>query len=154
MVWKEYINMDREFFDENLMLLLFQLLKFRKLRKSKCKKIYIRRRPPKFWVQNIFNYNLQQNLRFPQYSSRYYLPRRKKPPEVFLEIPQNSQENNCARVSRASGLQLYLKRDSGGCFSRVFLFIPFCYLVVQHWKFFYCLRKLFFLIYAKRHSLY
>ena len=64
MICKKYINMDKEFFDENLLLLLFQLLKFRKLRKSKCKKIYIRRRPPKFWVQNIFNYNLQQNLSF------------------------------------------------------------------------------------------
>ena len=51
--------MDKEFFDGNLLLLLFQLLKFRKLQKSKRKKIYIRRRPPKFWVQNIFNYNLQ-----------------------------------------------------------------------------------------------
>ena len=49
-------------------------------------KIYIRRRPPKFWVQNIFNYNLQQNLRFLQHSSRYYLPRQKQPPEVFCKI--------------------------------------------------------------------
>ena len=40
-VCKKYINMDKEFFDGNLLLLLFQLLKFRKLRKSKCKKIYI-----------------------------------------------------------------------------------------------------------------
>ena len=37
---------------------------------------------------------------------------------VFLKISQNSQENSCARVSfpiklQASGLQLYLKRDSG-----------------------------------------
>ena len=45
-------------------MLLFQLLKYKKLRKSKCKKIYFRCRPPKFWVQNIFNYNLQQNLSF------------------------------------------------------------------------------------------
>ena len=30
--------MDKEFSDENLLLLLFLLLKFRKLRKSKCKK--------------------------------------------------------------------------------------------------------------------
>ena len=45
--------MDEEFFDENLLLLLFLLLNFRKLRKSKCKK-NIRRRPPKFWVRNIF----------------------------------------------------------------------------------------------------
>ena len=72
MVCKRHINMDKEFFDENLLLLLFQLLKFRKLRKSKCKKIYIRRRPSKFWVQDNFNYNLQQNLRFHQHSSRYY----------------------------------------------------------------------------------
>ena len=84
-VCKKYINMDKEFFDENLLLLLFQLLKFRKLRKSKCKKIYIRRRPPKFWVQNIFNYNLQQNLRFLQHSSRHYLPRQKQPPEVLCK---------------------------------------------------------------------
>ena len=76
--------MEKEFFDENL-LLLFQLLKFRKLRKSKCKKIYIRRRPPKFWVQNIFNYNLQENLRFLQHSSRHYLLRQKQPPEVFCK---------------------------------------------------------------------
>ena len=38
--------------------------------------------------------------------------------KVFLKIPQNSQENTCARVSflmklQASGLQLYEKRDSG-----------------------------------------
>ena len=88
-VCKKYINMDQEFFDENLLLLLFHLLKFRKLRKSKCKKIYIyiyiRRRPPKFWVQNIFNYNLQQNVRFLQHSSRHYLPRQKQPPEVFCK---------------------------------------------------------------------
>ena len=45
--------MDEEYFDENLLLLLFLLLKVRKLRKSKCKK-NIHRRPPKFWVQNIF----------------------------------------------------------------------------------------------------
>ena len=37
--------------------------------------------------------------------------------KVFLEILQNSQENNCARVSfltkmQGSGLQLYLKMDS------------------------------------------
>ena len=37
--------------------------------------------------------------------------------KAFLEILQNSQENTCARVSflikvQASGLQLYLKRDS------------------------------------------
>ena len=123
-VCKKYINMDKEFFDENLLLLLFQLLKFRKLRKRKCKKIYIRRRPPKFWVQNIFNYNLQQNLRFLQHSSRHYLPRQKQLPEVFLEISQNSQENTCAKVSflrfQVSGLQLYLKRDSG---TGVFLWI-------------------------------
>ena len=35
----------------------------------------IRRRPTKFWVRNIFNCNLQQNLRFLQHSSRHYLPR-------------------------------------------------------------------------------
>ena len=46
--------MDEEYFDEHLLLLLFLLLKVRKLRKSKCKKKNIRRRPPKFWVQNIF----------------------------------------------------------------------------------------------------
>ena len=45
--------MDEEYFDENLLLLLLLLLKVRKLRKSKCKKS-IRRRPPKFWVRNIF----------------------------------------------------------------------------------------------------
>ena len=84
-VCKRHINMDKKFFDENLLLLLFQLLKFRKLRKSKSKKIYIRRRPPKFWVQSIFNYNLQQNLRFLQLSSRYYLLRQKQPPEVFCK---------------------------------------------------------------------
>ena len=38
--------------------------------------------------------------------------------KVFLEISQNSQANTCARASfliklQASGLQLYLKRDSG-----------------------------------------
>ena len=44
---------------------------------------------------------------------------------VFLEISQNSQENTCARVSfliklRASGLQLYLKRDPDtGVFLRI-----------------------------------
>ena len=37
---------------------------------------------------------------------------------LFLKILRNSQENTCARVSflvelQASGLQLYLKRDSG-----------------------------------------
>ena len=83
-VCKKYINMDKEFFDENL-LLLFYLLKFRKLRKSKYKKRNIRRRPPKFWVQNIFNYNLQQNVRFLQHSSRHYLPRQKQTPEVFCK---------------------------------------------------------------------
>ena len=62
--------MDKKFFDENLLLLLFQLLIFRKLRKSKCKKIYICRRPLKFWLQNIRNYNLQQNRRFLQHTSR------------------------------------------------------------------------------------
>ena len=75
-VYKKYINIDKEIFNENLLLLLFQLLKSRKLRKSKCKEIY-RRRPPKFWVQNIFNYNLQQNLRFLQHSSSHYLTRQK-----------------------------------------------------------------------------
>ena len=34
----------------------------------------------------------------------------KQPPEVLLEISQNPQENNCARVSF---LISYLKRDSG-----------------------------------------
>ena len=49
--------------------------------------------------------------------------------KVFLEMPQNSQENTCVRFSfliklqeltqaSASGLQLYLKRDTG-----VFLWI-------------------------------
>ena len=52
-VCKKYFNMDEEYFDENLLLLLLLLLKVRKLRKSKCKKS-IRRRPPKFWVRNIF----------------------------------------------------------------------------------------------------
>ena len=38
--------------------------------------------------------------------------------KVFLEISQNSQKNTCARVSfliklQASGLLLYLKRNSG-----------------------------------------
>ena len=38
--------------------------------------------------------------------------------KVFLEISQNSLENTCARASfliklLASGLQLYLKKDSG-----------------------------------------
>ena len=42
----------------------------------------------------------------------------KQSPKVFLEISQNSQENTCARVFfliklQASGLQLYLKGDSG-----------------------------------------
>ena len=32
--------------------------------------------------------------------------------KMFLEILQNSQEDTCARVC-ASGLQLYLKRDTG-----------------------------------------
>ena len=35
--------------------------------------------------------------------------------KVLLKISQNSQENTCARGSfliKASGLQLYLKRDS------------------------------------------
>ena len=121
-VCKKYINKDKEFFDENLLLFLFQLLKFRKLRKLKCKKLYICRRPPEFWIQNIFNYNFQQNLRLLQHSSRHYLPRQK---QVFLKISQNSLENTCARVSflirfQASGLQLYLKRDSG---TGVFLWI-------------------------------
>ena len=40
-VCKKYINMDGKFFNENLLLLLFRLLKFRKLRKSKCKKIFV-----------------------------------------------------------------------------------------------------------------
>ena len=48
-VSKNYITLNKEFFDENLLLLLL-LLKFRKLRKSKCKK-NILRRPPKFWVR-------------------------------------------------------------------------------------------------------
>ena len=38
--------------------------------------------------------------------------------KVFLEISQNPQENNCARVSliklQGLSLQLYLKIDSGG----------------------------------------
>ena len=84
-VCKKCINMDKEFFDENLLLLLFQLLKFKKLWKSKCKKIYIRPRLPKFWVQNIFDYNLQQNLRFLKHSSRHYFPDQKKPPEVLFK---------------------------------------------------------------------
>ena len=38
--------------------------------------------------------------------------------KMFLEISQNSQENTCIRGSffiklQASGLQIYLKRDSG-----------------------------------------
>ena len=45
--------MDEENFNENLLLLLFLLLKVRKLRKSKCKKNN-RRRLSKFWVRNIF----------------------------------------------------------------------------------------------------
>ena len=36
-VCKKYFNMDEEYFDESLLLLLFLLLKVRKLRKSKCK---------------------------------------------------------------------------------------------------------------------
>ena len=115
-------NMDKEFSDENLLLLLFQLLKFKKLRKSKCKKIYFRCRPPKFWVQNIFNYNLQQNLSF--FST---------PPGIIYRV--GSSHHRCAvkigvlrnstkftgkhlcQISflirfQASALQLYLKRDS------------------------------------------
>ena len=45
--------MDEKYFNENLLLLSFLLLKVKKLRKSKCKK-NIRRRSPKFWVRNIF----------------------------------------------------------------------------------------------------
>ena len=52
-VCKKYFNMDEEYFDESLLLLLFLLLKVRKLRKSKCKE-NICHRPPKFWVRNIF----------------------------------------------------------------------------------------------------
>ena len=84
-VCKKYINMDKEFFNENLLLLLFQLLKFRKLRKSKCKKIYIRRRPLKFWLQNIRNDNVQHNRRFRQHTSRYYLLGEKQLPEVLCK---------------------------------------------------------------------
>ena len=50
---KKNINMDEEFFDENLLLLLFLLLSIRKLWKSKRKK-NIRPRPPTFWVRNTF----------------------------------------------------------------------------------------------------
>ena len=50
---QKILNMDEDYFDENLLLLLFLLLKVRKLRKSKCKN-NIRRRPRKFWVRNIF----------------------------------------------------------------------------------------------------
>ena len=46
------INIDEELFDDSLMLLLFLLLTFKKLRESKCKK-NIRRKPKKFWVQDI-----------------------------------------------------------------------------------------------------
>ena len=130
-VCKKYIDMDKEFLDENLLLLLFQLLKFKKLRKSTCKKKkHIRRRPPKFWVQNIFNYNLQQNLRFLQHSSRHYLPRQKQPPEVFCKIKCSSKFHKIHRETpvpvsflirfQTSGLQLYLKRDSGAV---IFLWI-------------------------------
>ena len=52
-ICKKYFNMDEDYFYENLLLLLFLLLKVRKLRKSKCKE-NIRRRPPKIWVRNIF----------------------------------------------------------------------------------------------------
>ena len=119
--------MDKKFFSENLLLLLFHLLKFRKLQKSKCKKIYIRRRPPKFWVQNIFNYNLQQNLRFLQHSSRHYLPRQKQRPEVFCKIGVPSNFTNltgkhlCQSLffSKVSGLRpstLFKKRLWHRCF--------------------------------------
>ena len=77
--------MDKELFDENL-LLLFRLLKSRKLQKSKCKKIYIRRRPPKCWVQNTFNDNLRQNLRFLQHSSRHYLHVRSSHQRCYVKI--------------------------------------------------------------------
>ena len=42
-VCKKYMNIDKEFINENLLLLLFHLLKSRKLRKSKSKKTYSRR---------------------------------------------------------------------------------------------------------------
>ena len=179
-------NMDKEFFDENLLLLLFQLLKFKKLRKSKCKKIYFRRRPPKFWVQNIFNYNLQQNLSF--FST---------PPGIIYRV--GSSHHRCAvkigvlrnstkftgkhlrqslffnKVSGLSPATLFKKRLCHRCFPVnlvKFLRTPFyieqlwwllfpclsLYILLlpcrKHWKFFYCLRKLFFLLYAERHSLY
>ena len=62
-VWKKNINMDEDFFDENLLLLLFLLLRFRKLWKSKRKK-NIRPRPPTFWVRNTFKKekNLVNNI--------------------------------------------------------------------------------------------
>ena len=47
----------------------------------------------------------------------HVLGRSNREERVIIEILQNSQENNCARVSfviklQASGLQLFLKRDS------------------------------------------
>ena len=46
----------------------------------------------------------------------------KQPPEVFLEISQNSHENTCVRVSfliklEDSALQLYLKKTVTRLFS-------------------------------------
>ena len=47
----------------------------------------------------------------------YRIKKQKQPPEVFLEIFQNSQENNCARVSFLIKLQVAKKENLAQVFS-------------------------------------
>ena len=55
-------------------------------------------------TDNVQNWHIMELI-----SDDYKLFKEKKqPPEMFLEILQNSQENTCARVS-------FLKRGSGTC---------------------------------------
>ena len=60
-----------------------------------------------YWFLDIINHQLSKEV-----ARRCFIKK------VLLEISQNSQENICARIYfltklKASGLQLYLKRDTG-----------------------------------------
>ena len=90
----------------------------RNYEKVNAKNIYIRRRPPKFWIQNIFNCNLQQNLRFLQHSSRHYYRVRSSQQRCSVKI--GVLRNFTKFTGQHLCLQLYLKRDSG---TGVFLWI-------------------------------
>ena len=76
---------------------------------------------------------------------------------MFLNISQNSQESTCTRVSffiklQTSGLQLYLKRDSGtGVFCEFCEFFRKTFFIEHLWRdasdfslLFALLRKMFF----------